>query len=707
MEQASPLGRSGTAKTLAFFLCALAVTAALMLGLVTFVHWNDLWQRDSYHQSQSTRQDMRADVQRVYELAALKDSETQGRPLSYTYRERIKALEAALSPQRTNFRYELHDQTGKLLLDNLDGGALDELSPSVYMEHNTLAFGETLPEGDYPAYAVSGPSVLHIALSDGSYAAFTAEASMALGRYNEYGWLFDGTDWVYHRELDSRVRPQDVVLEYGLTNELNVADTYAQASSAYRRLQGNLPVVATLCVLSLLAFFGLLVFLLRGAGWRRDGTLAPGWQDRIPYELYAAGDILLLTLLFSGGWDLFYRADASLDRPLLAGLAVFVFSLSAVGLALLLTTAVRLKTRTLWRSSLLGRLCGGLWRLGKRAVRNLPLTGQLVSLFLLYLLGSFLTSLTLVLIPVYQGFVLWYLCRWLRQWRRIERGTARIAGGDPSFQIDTAGMRPDLRRHAEQLNALGGSMRLAVEEQLKSERFKAELIANVSHDLKTPLTSIISYVGLLKALPTEDPQAAEYIDVLDRKSQRLKKLTEDLVEASKASTGSLGVNLERLGAAQLLQQALGEYEERFAAGGLEAVFPPPGEELYVWADGRHLWRVIDNLFSNCAKYALAGTRIYLDLGRGEGRVYMSVKNVSRQPLNIPPDQLMERFIRGEESRTTEGSGLGLSIARSLTELQQGAFRIEIDGDLFKAILSFPEAPAFPAPDTVAAGDTPQ
>ena len=214
-------------------------------------------------------------------------------------------------------------------------------------------------------------------------------------------------------------------------------------------------------------------------------------------------------------------------------------------------------------------------------------------------------------------------------------------------------------------------------------------------------------MGLLKALPAENPQAAEYIDVLDRKSQRLKKLTEDLVEASKASTGTLSVTLERLGMAQLLLQALGEYEERFSAGGLEAVFTPPVEELYVWADGRHLWRVIDNLFSNCAKYALAGTRIYLDLRRWEGRIHLSIKNISRQPLNIPPEQLMERFIRGEESRTTEGSGLGLSIARSLTELQQGSFRLEIDGDLFKAILSFPEALALAGDSAAEPSEPPQ
>ena len=256
-------------------------------------------------------------------------------------------------------------------------------------------------------------------------------------------------------------------------------------------------------------------------------------------------------------------------------------------------------------------------------------------------------------------------------------------------------MYRDLRQHAEQLNDLGGAIGTAVDERMQSERFKAELITNVSHDLKTPLTSIINYVDLLKKVPIENPQAAEYIEVLDRKSQRLKKLTEDLVEASKASTGSLTVNKERLGMAQLVVQALGEYEEKFEQKRLEVVPVLPDHEFYVWADGRHLWRVIDNLLSNCYKYALEGTRIYLNVVRWDGSITLSIKNISRQALNIPPDQLMERFVRGEESRSTEGSGLGLSIARSLTELQDGTFRLDIDGDLFKAAISFPEAIALP------------
>ena len=228
-----------------------------------------------------------------------------------------------------------------------------------------------------------------------------------------------------------------------------------------------------------------------------------------------------------------------------------------------------------------------------------------------------------------------------------------------------------------------------MEERLKSERFKAELITNVSHDLKTPLTSIINYVDLLKKEEVQETKAREYIEVLDRKSQRLKKLTEDLVEASKAATGALTVNRERLGFTQLLDQALGEYGEKFEKSGLTPVLTTPDHELYVEADGRHLWRVLDNLLGNCVKYAMPGTRVYLDVKSWDGKVTLAGKNISRDPLNVPAEQLMERFVRGDESRTDGGSGLGPTIARTFTEACGGAFSVQTQADLFTAAVSFP------------------
>ena len=225
---------------------------------------------------------------------------------------------------------------------------------------------------------------------------------------------------------------------------------------------------------------------------------------------------------------------------------------------------------------------------------------------------------------------------------------------------------------------------------MKSERLKTELITNVSHDIKTPLTSIVNYVDLLgkEELPEK---AAEYLAVLDRQSRRLKKLTEDLVEASKASTGNITVHLQPIVVNEIVRQAMGDYDQRLAAGKLEVIVTAPGEDLAAMADGRLLWRVLDNLLSNVCKYALSGSRVYLDLERAGDRVRLTVKNISRDPLNISAEELMERFVRGDASRHTEGSGLGLSIARSLMELMGGTFSIAVDGDLFKAELTLPTA----------------
>lgn len=276
------------------------------------------------------------------------------------------------------------------------------------------------------------------------------------------------------------------------------------------------------------------------------------------------------------------------------------------------------------------------------------------------------------------------ICFWLNGWKKAQKAAKCLAEGDLTHQTDTEKTYFGMKRHIENLNSISEGMNRAVQEQMKSERFRTELITNVSHDLKTPLTSIISYVDLLKKREIEDETARGYIAVLDQKSQRLKTLTEDLVEASKAATGVLSVNKERLEVGQLIHQAVGEYEERLQKAGLIPVTTIPEGPVYVSADGRHLWRIMDNLLGNCAKYAMAGTRVYVTVEETGGKAVISVKNVSAEPLNVPAEELMERFVRGDSSRTNEGSGLGLSIAQSLARLQGAEFGVSTDGDLFKA-----------------------
>ena len=264
-----------------------------------------------------------------------------------------------------------------------------------------------------------------------------------------------------------------------------------------------------------------------------------------------------------------------------------------------------------------------------------------------------------------------------------------MAEGDLDHRIDTEKMFGEFRRHGEALNSISTGMSLAVDERMKSECFKTELITNVSHDIKTPLTSIINYVDLLEKEELHNETAEEYLEVLKRQSARLKKLIEDLMEASKASTGNLAVHLEKLEAGVSLVQIVGEFDEKIHAAGLKLLVEKPELPIYIMADSRHFWRVVDNLMNNICKYAQPDTRVYVNLEvRGELAVF-TFRNTSRYPLNITSEELMERFVRGDSSRNTEGSGLGLSIAKSLMDLMQGTFSLYVDGDLFKVVLELP------------------
>ena len=268
--------------------------------------------------------------------------------------------------------------------------------------------------------------------------------------------------------------------------------------------------------------------------------------------------------------------------------------------------------------------------------------------------------------------------------------TKRMGKGDLNIQVDESTMQGAFREFAQGLNSLAGVAVVAAKKQLKSERMKTELITNVSHDIKTPLTSIINYVDLLQK-PHTDEEEQQYLEVLNRQSLRLKKLIDDLMEMSKASTGNMSVELETVDAVESVNQALGEFADKLARAKLVPMFRHSGESVTMLADGKLVWRVLSNLLFNAVKYAMPGTRLYIDLMEADGKVLLSLKNISREQLNIDSDELMERFVRGDGSRNTEGSGLGLNIAKSLMELQGGELQLLVDGDLFKVTLVFPGA----------------
>ena len=435
-------------------------------------------------------------------------------------------------------------------------------------------------------------------------------------------------------------------------------------------------------VLSAVLMLVCLVYLLCAAGHRRGAEgITANVQDRIPLDLYLLGDWVLAYLLLA-----MWRNISGIYIIQLVFLSVTCLALAVLALALLLTVATRLK---------LGRFLRRCGRALVDFVHILPLTWRAIALVCLVLLAQ--TALIYLGGVSYSGS--YYLLALLMdaalvagaallswQLQKLKDTGKALAEGDLETQVDTSRMFWDLRTHGEHLNAIGLGMSRAVDQRMRSERLKTELITNVSHDIKTPLTSIINYVDLLAKEDLPDT-AADYVAVLDRQSRRLKKLTEDLVEASKASTGNITVHLQPIVVNEIVRQAMGDYDQRLAAGKLEVIVTASGEDLAAMADGRLLWRVLDNLLSNVCKYALSGSRVYLDLERAGDRVRLTVKNISRDPLNISAEELMERFVRGDASRHTEGSGLGLSIARSLMELMGGTFSIAVDGDLFKAELT--------------------
>ena len=410
------------------------------------------------------------------------------------------------------------------------------------------------------------------------------------------------------------------------------------------------------------------------------------WFDKIPLDLMAA--VFMLPIGFFAD----YYNYASAIAVVLWGAAV----LNCVFL-FLITFVTRCKAGTVLKNNVVWYAIKLLWRVLKvigrwlrHLVRSVPVIwkaalGIVVLLVCDSLLVPYITLQRFIFLLVV-ALAAMYAAAGIAT---LLRGTKALAAGDYTKPVETRYLIGDLKQCGENLNKVQQGVQHAVEERLRSERMKTELITNVSHDIKTPLTSIVNYVDLLKKEPIDNPKAQEYLEVLDRQSKRLKKLTEDLVEASKASSGVIPVDCQPTSVNVLLSQLEGEYEERLQKADLTMIVHPAAGDPVVLADGKLLSRVMDNLMNNIVKYAMPGTRVYAAAAADEQETTISIKNVSRNELNVSADELMERFVRGDSSRHTEGSGLGLSIAKSLVELQGGRFELSIDGDLFRADISLP------------------
>ena len=475
----------------------------------------------------------------------------------------------------------------------------------------------------------------------------------------------------------------------------------------------------TMVVVGLLCFAAILVYLCCAAGRHpKSSAVYPVALNRLPLDLYAA---IIIPAEVGLSWLVFKMLGACFDYggnwaiTALIALGVFIMALLVVGYIFALAAQMKTKGGLWWRKTVIFFLLHKIWLgvkyigrgirflfRGVAAVFNmLPLVWQWLGILVLMIIlppvflfaaqvawGDFWILFWMLLFFVTAAADIALLGWWGWYMGQILKGVAIMRKGNLNHQIPTRFMFGKFRGFAESLNTMAEASRLAAEQQLRSERMKTELITNVSHDIKTPLTSIINYVDLLKK-PHSDAEEQQYLEVLDRQSQKLKKLIVDLMDMSKASTGNMKMELAPMDAVEAVNQALGEFSDKLTLAGLEPLFRCPQEPVIVTADGRLLWRVLSNLLGNTVKYAMPGTRMYVDLMTAQNTAVLSIKNISRDQLNVDAEELLERFVRGDASRNTEGSGLGLNIAKSLVELQGGQMHLTVDGDLFKVTIVLP------------------
>lgn len=490
----------------------------------------------------------------------------------------------------------------------------------------------------------------------------------------------------YYTAFDETVQNLDSTSDITLNRAL-----YNQTKSLYKYSYSTL-------IISIIIGSIELIYLIYSLGYvKNKEEIYLSWLDKIPLEILFFGYFLLFFV--EAALSVICLSVISVDVNLCVMLIMLVgyFSvLSALyGAGTLLK---RIKAHTFFKNSITYRILKWLVQKYKNVKNMISSNKNLGGKIALYFIGIVTISILIGLIfrefGILLDIVFWIWCYYkimkeVDKFKQIHDATEKIYKGDTNIKLDESLYTGVLKELAIYINDIAGGFSNAIKESLKSERLKTELITNVSHDIKTPLTSIINYVDLLKQENIQNEKAKEYIEVLDNKSQRLKKLIEDLVEASKASSGNIKINKEVLNVKELINQVTGEFEDKFNSRGLNIISKLPEETVYIKADSRYLYRVLENTYSNVAKYAEENTRVYIDcILEEENTVAIYVKNISKDELNISADELMQRFVRGDKSRNTEGSGLGLSIAKSLTELQDGTFNIYLDGDLFKVAIKF-------------------
>ncbi len=497
-------------------------------------------------------------------------------------------------------------------------------------------------------------------------------------------------------------RLDDKEYEHGFKVYFSFDDNYLKAKETeFGRARGELMQWMPLALGGALVSLILLIYLIVVTG-RKDtnGTVRVYKVDRIFTEF----QLLAIGILFAGGGVLFgnflletvnygvnfygeiYYSNNLLSLSIALAVIIGLFSAS-FGLYFILSVVRNIKAGRFFKNSLICMAVSFVWN----GLKALYQGGSLMKKVVLITLAICLLSATVVLAPFVAALIIVLAPKWVRKYEDVEKGVNEVKNGNLAYKIPADG-DSELDGLARGINEISEASNRAIQNELKNQRMKTDLISNVSHDLKTPLTSIITYIDLLKQEGLDHPEAPKYLEILDQKSIRLKKLTEDLFDAAKASSGAIPVKFEKVDMLSLINQGLGEMSDKIENSNLVFKINAQKENYYVRADGQLLWRVVENLLVNVLKYAQEGSRVYIDLkeqNSNSGKnlnVILEIKNISKTELNVEADELIERFKRGEESRTTEGSGLGLAIAKDLVRLQNGWFEIKIDGDLFKAIV---------------------
>lgn len=500
--------------------------------------------------------------------------------------------------------------------------------------------------------------------------------------------------------------PDNVQIWIGVMDptETDVYDEFSQARIIYDRFYGILYPCLYMAIFSAVLYGIILLYLTVKEGrvyGKNSGKSVLSRFDLMSTEFY-----LILCAAFVGAVGCligiygevcisdFSWLIQNLDENYVA-VGVVAFFVDIILLYLYYSFVRRCKTGVIWRNSIVVKACSRLVDYCKKIFLNAPVAVRVLVPFFLLVFMNLLAPIIIepavtvaILIDLLVAGILFEEA--LRR-TEIVKGIRKISDGDFTYRADVSKLHGSNKELGDAVNSIGDGIKVAVETSMKDERMKADLITNVSHDIKTPLTSIINYVDLLKRERIDNDKVNSYISVLDEKSQRLKQLTDDLVEASKISSGNIVLKFEKINLVELINQSVAEFDDKFEEKGLRVVLNNRTSNPYVYADSRRTWRVIENLFTNIYKYSMEQTRVYVDLANSADaqRVILVMKNISANSLNCDPNELTERFIRGDESRTTEGSGLGLSIAKNLVEIQNGHFEVQLDGDLFKILITFP------------------